>query len=161
MCCDFTHRYTGSKRALYRGFFPTCRAQQLRHHVRLFGRSCGRLIQAGFLMHDAEKALRAVGSLRWPEQKVSAGIQCVIERVQHLLLHLMIQVNKYIATGYQIDPREWRVLQETVVGKQHHVAQILPHAVVIWFAYEEPTQSFLAHVGFDGGRVSSLRSEER
>ena len=43
-----------------------------------------------------------------------------------------------------------------MVGKQHHVAQILPHAVVIWFAYEEPTQSFLAHVGFDGGRVSSL-----
>jgi hypothetical protein len=60
MCRNLTRRHAGCTRAPYREFFRP--RVQLRHDVRLFGwRGC-RVIQAGFLIDDAEKALQAVGS---------------------------------------------------------------------------------------------------
>jgi hypothetical protein len=62
------------------------------------------LIKAGFLIDRAEKTRWAIGSLGWSEQKISSGIQCVVDCIQNLLLDLVIEINEHVAAGDEIDP---------------------------------------------------------
>ena len=76
-----------------------------------------------------------------------------------LLLSLPVEVDQQVAAGNQVGVGKGRILQETVPGEQHDVAQFARHAVLVALPGEETPQTLLAHVGFDGERIAGLAAE--
>ncbi len=88
-------------------------------------------------------------------------LQREVEGRADLLLQLAIEVDQHVAAGDEVGARKRRVLEQTVPGEQHDVAQLARDAVVIAFAAEEATEAIVRHVGFDGERIAALAADRQ
>ena len=78
-----------------------------------------------------------------------------------LLLQLAVEINQQVSAGDEVGAGERRILQETVPGEQHDVAQLPRDPVVVVFAGEEALDAVVRHVGFDRPRITALASDHQ
>src|SRR5512134_1320779 len=97
---------------------PSGCAEQDRKGQQLVARAARRLVNASFLVDGAKQAaLRAFGRA---EEQETVGDQSVVEDAADLLLKLAIEIDEQVAARDQIEPGEWRVLEQAVAGEQDH-----------------------------------------
>src|SRR5262245_2955678 len=70
----------------------------------------------------------------------------VMENAANLLLKLAIKIDQKVAAGDEVEARERRVLEQTVVGEKDQVADLPPDAVMLALMDEEAPQAVLADV---------------
>ena len=135
------------------------RTKQPWQRTRLVAGVRGRLIEPRRTIDRAEQAGWIFRRLGRAEQQEAAGVQRIVESAAHLLLQFTVEIDEHVAAGNQVDAREWRILEEIVQREQHHVAQILAHAVAVALADEEAAQALLAHIVLDRRRIAALASD--
>src|SRR5690348_3286522 len=70
------------------------------------------------MVRNRSKKIRCrADGFRWSEQEDTVGRECIVEGLDHLALRQGRQVNQYILTREQINPRERRVLEQIVLGE--------------------------------------------
>ena len=99
-------------------------------------------------IHRSEEALHTIRRLRPADEKHATGSQGKMENIESLLLRVAVQIDKQVATGNEIEPREGRVGQEIVRREEHHVAQLLLHPIVVFPRHKKPPQSINGYVCF-------------
>ena len=97
-----------------------------------------------FLVQHAEEPVRLIHRLGGAQKQAAFGLQGEMKRIQHALLRIRVQIDQQVATGDQVHPRERRVLDQVVGGKQYHFAQLAAHAVAIVVLDKKPPEAFLA-----------------
>ena len=91
-----------------------------------------------------------------PSTRTALGPQRVVEDLDHLVLHVALQVDEQVAAADQVEPREGRVAEEVVRREDHPLAYLLPDPVSAVLAVEEAAQARRAHVGLDVAGVEPL-----
>ena len=81
-----------------------------------------------------------------------------MEDAADLLLKLAIEIDEQVAARDEIEPGEWRVLEQAVAGEQDHVPKLSLGPVVVSLSREKAAKTLLADVGLDRDRVSALAS---
>ena len=84
-----------------------------------------------------------------------------MEDAADLLLKLAIEIDEQVAARDEIEPGEWRVLEQTVAGEQDRVPKLSPGQVVVSLPREKAAKTLLADVGLDRYRVSALASNRK
>ena len=108
------------------------------------------------LVDGDEQVARTLDRFGRAEEQVAARVQREVEHLQHPLLRGAIEVDEQVAARHQIEMRERRILDHVVVREQHHLAQLLAHAVGVALLAEEAAQPLRRHVGGVVQRVEAL-----
>jgi hypothetical protein len=100
----------------------------------LVARAPRRLVDASFSIDGAEQTHRAICAFGGAEEQEAIGVQGIMEDAADLLLKLAIEIDEQVAARDEIEPREWRVLEQAVAGEQEHVPKLLLGPVVVSLA---------------------------
>jgi hypothetical protein len=93
------------------------------------------------VVHRLEPAHRWAGALTRSEQEDSSWTQGVLDRTEHTLLDLRLEVDQEIPTGEEVDPREWRVADEVVSREDAQLSQRVGDPVSSTSPREEALES--------------------
>ena len=69
-----------------------------------------------------------------------------MERWQYLPLQVLFEINKQVAAGDQVHPREGRITQKILSGEDDHLAEELGDAIIAILLDKEPAQPFRREV---------------
>src|SRR5215471_5030583 len=131
-------------------------SEQTREQSRFVAALYRRLIDPGLPVNGTEQSGRVLRGLRRAEQKVSTGIERVVEGAANLLLQFAVEVDQQISARDKIDARERRVLQHTMACEEYGIANFLPDAILVAFTKKEAPQPLLANVSLYRRRETSV-----
>ena len=101
------------------------------------------------LLVDGVEQLRRAHRLRRAQDQEAARPQGIVEGGQQALLVRGFQVDEDVAAGDEVEPREWGIADEVVLGEDAQVAHRLVDLVVAVQLDEEPGQPLGGDVGDD------------
>ena len=92
-------------------------AEQLWEGQLLVPRAPRRLVDASFPVDGAKQTGRALRAFGRAEKQEPVEVQGIVEDAADLLLKLAIEIDEQVAAGDEIEPGEWRVLEQAVAGE--------------------------------------------
>ena len=137
---------------------PSGCAEQFWKGQLLVARAPRRLVDASFPVDGAKQTGRALRAFGRAEEQETVGVQGIMEDAADLLLKLAIEIDEQVAARDEIEPGEWRVLEQAVAGEQDRVPKLSLGPVVVSLPREKAAKTLLADVGLDRDRVSALAS---
>ena len=93
------------------------------------------------LVEHGEQLGIACRTFRRPEEKVRAGLQCIVEGLDHAMLKLTVEIDHHVAAGNQIEPGERRVSHDAVHREDAHLADGLDRAVHLSLVHKPALQA--------------------
>src|SRR5262249_16724734 len=84
---------------------------------------------------DPKKAL-ALDTFGRANEQIAIVSQGIVEGCAHLSLQLAVEIDQQIAARHEVDVRERRILQQTVLSKNHEIAHLAFDPEVVALAHK-------------------------
>src|SRR5204862_3766220 len=124
----------GGKR---RGRRPAvARSNRRRPHFHRYPRVAPFLVDAPALVDGLVSAGEGTRRFTGAQEQCAVPVEGEVEEREDLLLGGGLKVDEHVSAADEIDPREWRVLDDVVLREHHHLPQLRYDLVAVPVLYE-------------------------